>query len=304
MSRGKAHALQQWMRPGILEGPCRADPPPDCLLRAMAGKPPSRSGRSVARIYWNAVLQGLQRAEEEAVHRWLSRAQSLTSAEDWDKSRSRSPSGRAERAVTLEAAVDPLPTGLKPAQKAHPKTKVKPQPLESLESAATLGPEGALPPGPSPPCPAAGAHLLVVSKSRQDAGMDVERAWTVDCQFLWVNMDEELEGHLGLHPATLAEVACRLGPVLPVVREAVEARGVAAAAPGCLQFECEDGRRASVAVACLVVSLLVGLGHPVQILHLELEYDTHKDSCPVCSGLVQEEAAEAVLRLWRDLPLD
>ena len=308
------------MRPVILASPgYQADPPPDCLTEAAARRP---KGRVKGRAYWSLVLRGLSSAELQLAEGWLMRARSRAAAEASDRPRSRSrrpeprPAGRAERAAPpqgrpsqAERAAPPQvrPSQAKPSRLEPTETPVarKPEAKRSPKSRAKppLAPEVALPPGPLT-LPAAGTNLLLVSKARLDAGMDVECAWTVDCQCVWEEMDEELAGHIGLHPAALTKVARRLGPVLSgAVMEAVAAQGTPAA-PGCLQFECEDGRRASVAVACLVAHLLAALGHPFQVMHLGLEYDSHQESCPACSGLVPEDAAEAVLGLWRDLPLD
>ena len=306
---GRAHYLKCLMQPDILAGPrYQADPPPSCLLDAMVERP---RGKVKQAAYWSRVLRELPGTEMQKADRWLTRAWKHPRPEGWARPRSRSeraspPPARAERAA---------PTQARPSRRAEPRCQLRPtavpepapapapafpaaSPASCLES--WLSPESAgLLPGP-----AAGAEeLLLVSKPRHEPPLDVASAWTVDCQFLWAEMDEKLEGHLGLHPAALAAVAPRLGPVLSCVLDMVAAQGTPAAA-GCLQFECEDGRRASVAVLCLVADLLAALGRPAQVVHLGLEYDSHQESCPECSGRVPKDTAEVVSRLWRDLPLD
>lgn len=304
------------MQPDTLADPCyQADPPPSCLLEAMARRPMARRRLGA---YWSRVLRELPGTEMQKAQSWLMHVRKLPSGQKfpsgcrkgWTKRRSRSkraatPPTRAERAA---------PTQARPSSRAGPSclhpTAVAQAPVPAVPAAGPASRLESLEPPPSlesaglPPGPAAGADaLLLVSKPRHEPPLDVESAWTVDCQFLWVEMDKEVEDHLGLHPAALAAVAPRLGPVLSAVLDAVAAQGTPAAA-GCLQFECEDGRRASVAVLCLVADLLAALGHAAQVMHLGLEYDSHQEWCPACSGRVPKDTAEVVLRLWRDLPLD
>lgn len=225
------------------------------------------------------------------------------------------PVGRPSRASHLEPLPEPGRRPLPPGPLPHR------QAAGCLESVESLEPVRApVPPGPVPHRPAAGCLesteslvstaslepvgapvLLLISKPRHEAGFDVERAWTVDCQFLWIDAEEGMEEHLGLHPLALLLVAPRLGPILAGVRDAVA--DLESEAPlGCLNFECDDGRTASVAAACLVAHLLLALGRPHRVEHLGLEYDSHQQMCPACCGPVPAEAAETVLRLWRALP--
>ena len=223
-----------------------------------------------------------------------------------------SPASRPSRASHLESLPEPVRGPLPPGPLPHRPAAGCPESMESLEPA-----RAPVPPGPLPHRPAAGSPesmesteslelggapvLLLNSKPRHEAGFDVERSWTVDCQFLWIDAEEGMEEHLGLHPLALLLVAPRLGPILAGVRDAVA--DLESEAPlGCLNFECDDGRTASVAAACLVAHLLLALGRPHRVEHLGLEYDSHQQTCPACCGPVPVEAAETVLRLWQALP--
>ena len=319
-ARGRSNVLEFVMRPAMLAGPIYlADPPPACLTDAMVGLP---RGRGEKRSYWSHVLRDLPPGEEDQVDEWLTRVRRASGppgpgsqASTRPRSRSRGPepgpAGGAERGA---------PSDARPSRVGRPSRVSRPSRASHLESMESLEPVRApVPPGPLPrrpvgghlesteslePAGAEGAPiLLLISRPRDAPEMDVERAWSVDCQFLWTDVDEEMEEHLGLHPSALEMVAPRLGSLLPVVLDALES--LESAAPlGCLQLVCDDGRTASVAATCLVDHLLTTLGRPHHVQHLGLEYDSHQQTCLTCCGLVPEDAAETVLELWRALPLE
>lgn len=280
MGRGRSQALEHLMKPAFLRSPLgQADPPPPCLLRALECQ--SVDSPVTRRAYWGFVLRGLSPEDNQLVDAWLFRVKGHeVEAVARQRSRSREPlpgppgQPRRPSAVRFQESVESLERPRRPSAARFQKS------VESLEPSASL---------------------LLVSKPRDEEGMDVDNTWYVECQPLWVEMDEVVEGHLGCHPAALAEVARggALKPVLEVVQQALAGTGTPSM--GCLEFECDDGRGASVAVACLVSGLLRALGHAHQVMHLGLVHDDHQVSCAACRSLVPEDAAEAVLSLWESL---
>ena len=279
---GRSKALALLLKPAFLGSRLgQADPPPPCLLQAMECQ--SLRSPVARRAYWGFVLRGLSLEDDVLVDDWLQRVRGhAVEAAARQRSRSREPvrRRRGPSAVRFHESVE----SPGPAQPQRPSAAR----FRTQESVESLEPE-------------ASASLLLISKPRDEEGMDVDNAWYVECQPLWEEMDEVVEGHLGCHPAALAEVAhCgAMKPVLEVVRQVLAGMGTQSV--DCLEFQCDDGRRASVAVACLVSGLLKALGHEHQVVHLGLVRDEHQASCPACCSLVPENATDAVLSLWESL---